>query len=78
MSTAMSRHGDDRDVLTIADAAEYLRISERTCWQLARAGEIPCRRIGAQYRFFRSQLENWMQSRDSDTASGGSQGGTHQ
>ena len=46
-----------REILTLREAAEFLRISERKCWELSRNGELPCYRIGSQDRYLRSLLE---------------------
>ena len=47
---------NDDEVLTLAEAAAYLRVSERTLWQLSRDGEIPHRRVGNSYRYLRRVL----------------------
>ena len=39
------------------EAAQFLRISERTLWDLVQAGEIPFFKVGRQYRFSRERLE---------------------
>ena len=49
----------DRRVMTLAEAADYLKVSERTLWQRAKDGEVPSFRLGVQYRFLVSQLEAW-------------------
>ena len=49
------------EVMTLAEAAEFLRISERTLWGRVKAGEVPHARIGAQYRFVRRQLAEWLE-----------------
>ena len=41
------------DVLTPAQAAELLQVSEDEVVELAEAGTLPGRRIGAQWRFSR-------------------------
>ena len=46
-------------VLTLCEAAEFLKVSERTLWQLARDHEIPHFRVGRQYRFTTIQLLEW-------------------
>jgi PTS system nitrogen regulatory IIA component len=53
--------GPPNDVLTLAEAARFLRISERSCWELARRGELPHRRIGTLYRFSKDQLKQFVQ-----------------
>ena len=52
-------------VLTVVEAAELLRVSERTLWKLANENKIPNRRVGAQYRFVRSQILDWIREGDS-------------
>ena len=44
-------------VLTLREAAHYLRLSERTLWDLARRDEVPSFKLGKQYRFSLSSLE---------------------
>lgn len=52
--------GSDDDVLTLAEAAEFTKVSERTLWQLAREGKVPHKRVGSQYRFLKNMLVEWM------------------
>ncbi len=42
---------DNRFVLTVKEAAEYLRLSEMTILRLANQGLIPGAKIGRQWRF---------------------------
>lgn len=44
------------DVLTPPEAAALLKISERTLWNLTKAGKIPARRVGVQWRYSRLAL----------------------
>ena len=48
------------DVLTPAQAAELLQVSEEELLELAEAGSLPGRRIGAQWRFSRPALIAWL------------------
>jgi excisionase family DNA binding protein len=48
------------EVLTLAEAAEYLRISEQKLAELAADGGVPARRIGAEWRFLRKALDDWL------------------
>jgi len=50
---AMAMEGD---VLTLAEGAKYLKVCERTLWQLAKDGKVPHTRVGRQYRFLRAAL----------------------
>ncbi|MCS6285197.1 MAG: helix-turn-helix domain-containing protein [Nitrospira sp.] len=47
-------------ILTINEAAEFLRVTKRT---LYRHMEIPRIRIGHQLKFVREDLEAWIESR---------------
>lgn len=49
----------DTEIYTLAEAATYLKVSERTLWQLAKQNEVPHFRVGKQYRFVRSILAAW-------------------
>ena len=48
------------DVLTAAQAAELLQVSEAEVLELAEAGTLPGRRIGEQWRFSRPALIEWL------------------
>jgi excisionase family DNA binding protein len=51
---------NDRDVMTIKDVAQYLRISEAKVYELARTGSIPALRIGKSWRFQKDLLKQWV------------------
>ena len=54
---------DDRprnDVLTLAEAARFVRVSEKTLREMARSGRVPCQKVGRAWRFLRAALENWL------------------
>lgn len=48
------------DIMTLEEVAEYLRISERTVYDWAQKGDIPCGKIGTAWRFLRSDIEKWV------------------
>ncbi len=48
------------DVLTLEEAAEFLRLCTHTVSKLTRAGSIPGRKIGREWRFLRSELERYL------------------
>lgn len=50
----------DNQVLTIKGTARLLKYSQKTVYRLARSGEIPCKRVGREYRFLLSDLIDWM------------------
>lgn len=51
------------EILTLEEIASYLRVSERTVYEWAQKGEIPCGKIGMVWRFKRSEIEKWVDSK---------------
>jgi excisionase family DNA binding protein len=45
------------EVLTVQEVAHYLRIDIRTVYRLAKRGDIPCTKIGRQWRFNRDDIK---------------------
>ena len=50
----------DGEVLTLAEAASYLRVAENQLADLAARQEIPCRQIAGEWRFLKTALANWL------------------
>lgn len=44
------------EVLTAEQAAEFLKVSQKTLLRLARDGDLPGRKIGRAWRFARADL----------------------
>ena len=51
------------DVMTVEEVAAYLRVSDRTVYNWAKNGEIPCGKLGATWRFSRKAVEHWVHDR---------------
>jgi excisionase family DNA binding protein len=45
------------DLLTIEEAAEYLRLSKKTTWRWCKSGRLPAFKIGHQWRISKADLE---------------------
>lgn len=57
--------GSDRvtvqlEVLTLEEAAAFLRVSEESLLALAMEGAIPAQKIGADWRFLKEGLADWL------------------
>jgi len=48
------------EIMTVQEVAEYLRVSERTVYEWASHGTIPCGKLGTTWRFKRSEVEKWI------------------
>lgn len=53
----------DHEILTIEEVAEYLRVSERTVYDWANKGSLPCGKLGTTWRFKRCEIERWVDER---------------
>jgi len=53
---------DEKDqILTAEEAAEYLKMALSTLYRFMRNGQVPCFKLGNQWRFKKSVLDEWME-----------------
>jgi len=50
----------NHEIMTIEEVATYLRVSERTVYDWAQKGQLPCGKLGTTWRFKRSDIEGWV------------------
>jgi excisionase family DNA binding protein len=48
------------EVLTLAEAAAYLRVPENEILRLVREQRLPGRRLGDDWRFLKTALQDWL------------------
>ncbi len=53
-------NGPFGDVLTLAEAAAYLRLPENDVVQTIHEQGLPARQIGTEWRFFKTAIQNWL------------------
>ena len=51
---------EDKDILTIEEAAQYLQLGKRSVYKLAKAGQIPSKMVLNKWRFEREALRDWV------------------
>lgn len=51
------------ELLTTQELAEYLKLNPQTILRKARAGELPAIRLGKEFRFLKSQIDQWLLSK---------------
>ena len=56
----VSSGGDESEVMTLGEVAEYLHLAERTVLRMAQRGEIPAAKVANQWRFMRSLVRDWL------------------
>ena len=50
------------DILTIEEAAEYLRLGKISVYKLAREGQIPAKMVLNKWRFDKNLLKDWIRN----------------
>lgn len=50
-------------IMTLSEAAKFIRVSEKTLGELARGKVVPCQKVGREWRFLRQALEEWLSCR---------------
>jgi excisionase family DNA binding protein len=51
------------ELLTAAETCRYLRITSRTLYRYLQRHQVPAFKLGKQWRFVRSDLEEWIRTR---------------
>jgi excisionase family DNA binding protein len=47
-------------VITIKEVAEYLKLAEKTAYRVEAEGKIPSFKVGASWRFRKSEIDRWI------------------
>ena len=55
------------DILPLAEVAEYLQISMKTAYRMARSGDLPAFKAGKQWRVARAELGAWVARRSAES-----------
>jgi excisionase family DNA binding protein len=49
------------ELMTVGEVADYLRVTKKTIYRLLGRGDIPATKVGNQWRFERSSIDDWLQ-----------------
>lgn len=55
-------HDEFPEILKAREVAAYLRVSYVTVLRMTRAGDLPAIRVGREFRYLRSEIEQLMRS----------------
>jgi excisionase family DNA binding protein len=50
----------ESEMLTVGEAASYLRVSVSTVYRLVKFHDLPGFKVGSDWRFHRATLQDWM------------------
>ena len=59
----MKIDSEQKQVLTIAEVADYLRVTEKTVYRLLAKRDIPAFKVGGSWRFKKDVLDLWIQDK---------------
>jgi excisionase family DNA binding protein len=48
--------------MTVKDVSKYLQLSMDMIYKMAQQGKIPASKIGAQWRFKREEIDEWVRA----------------
>jgi len=51
------------ELLTVEETCRYLKVTPRTLYRYLRNRQIPAFKLGKEWRFVRSDLEQWIRDR---------------
>ena len=51
-------------LMTIDEAAKYLRIHKSTIYRLAKNGQIPASKVGNKWRFRKDVIDQWLSEKE--------------
>ncbi len=50
----------DTDIMTLREVAKYLKLNEKTIYEMARRGEIVGFKVGGSWRFKKERIDQWL------------------
>ena len=51
------------EILTLPEVAQLLKVAEKTVYTMAQKGELPAFKVGGQWRFRRTDLDAWIDTK---------------
>jgi excisionase family DNA binding protein len=48
------------DIMTLPEVAEYLRCSPSTIYRMVHRSQLPCFKVGRDWRFIRAAINAWI------------------
>ena len=48
------------ELMTLAEVADYLRVTQKTIYRLLEQGKIPATKVGRQWRFRKKSIDEWL------------------
>ena len=49
-----------KEVMTLTEVSDYLRIPVSTLYKLSREGAMPAQKLGKQWRYHKDAIDSWL------------------
>lgn len=59
----------ESEMMTLRELAAYLKMPEKTLYRLAAEGKVPGFKVGASWRFRKSEIDKWIESQENKRGS---------
>jgi excisionase family DNA binding protein len=56
----------EKEILTIEEAADFLRIGKRSLYKLAQSRDVPGKKVLNKWRFEKESLKSWIRKGETD------------
>lgn len=63
----MTQNTSSEGVLTLAEVAAYLKVTERTIYRFASAKKVPAFNVGGVWRFSLQEIVRWIRNQGSSS-----------
>lgn len=54
----------ESEMMTLRELAAYLKMPEKTLYRLAAEGKVPGFKVGASWRFRKSEIDKWIERQE--------------
>lgn len=54
----------EKEVMTVKELCDYLRLTKMTVLKLLNEGQIPARKVGGSWRILKSEIEKFLKNID--------------
>ncbi|MDC9700992.1 MAG: helix-turn-helix domain-containing protein [Alphaproteobacteria bacterium] len=58
------------EIMTVKEIADYLKIAEKTAYQIASEGKVPSFKIGSSWRFRKNEIDLWISEQERNDTKG--------
>ena len=62
-------NNSESEMMTLRELATFLKMPEKTLYRIAAEGKVPGFKVGASWRFRKSEIDKWIESQENKRGS---------